>query len=250
VTRSPVPAGPRPPTLGGLLLLLVLLGACGGGGGGAAPPTRGAVQVSAPLEPVRVLYAAPSAALLPYWAGDAAGAFVRNGLRVELTAAPDAAAAYARLLKGEVEVYLTPLTPELVAQAAEGADLAILGGTPELAIVTTRRQLGSREVIYERFLRGVLEGIAVVQKRPELGRELLASQAGLTAPAQADEALQAYLRQGGAERVPYLPRTEIEAALGQAPANAAQPLDADRLLEHSLLRRLEASGYVDGLYRA
>jgi ABC-type nitrate/sulfonate/bicarbonate transport system substrate-binding protein len=234
-----------------MLLLLALGAACGRGGSEASPPaTTGPRQVSAPLEPVRVLYPAPTVALLPYWAGDAAGGFARNGLGVELTAEPDAANALARLSRGEIEVYLTPLTPTLLAQAADVADLTLLGGTPELSIVTTRRLVGTREFIYERFLRGVLVGIHAVQTQPDLVRQILIAQAGMPSAAAADEAAQSYLAQGGAERVPYLAPTDVEAAIvGAAPARP-DTLDADRLLDQTLLRRLEASGFVDGLYRA
>jgi ABC-type nitrate/sulfonate/bicarbonate transport system substrate-binding protein len=234
-----------------VLLLLALGAACGRAGGEAAPPaTSGPRQVAAPLEPVRVLYPATTAALLPYWAGDAAGAFARNGLRVELTAEPDAASALARLSRGEVEVYLTPLTPALLAQAADVADLTLLGGTPELSIVTTRRLVGTREFIYERFLRGVLEGIHTVQTQPDLVREILIAQAGLPSPAAADQAAASYLAQGGGERVPYLAPTDVEAAIAGAATARPAALDAGRLLDQSLLRRLEASGFVAGLYRA
>jgi ABC-type nitrate/sulfonate/bicarbonate transport system substrate-binding protein len=234
-----------------MLLLLALGAACGRGGSEGSPaPTSGPRQVSAPLEPVRVLYPATTAALLPYWAGDAAGGFARNGLGVELTAEPDVANALARLSRGEIEVYLTPLTPALLAQAADVADLTLLGGTPELSIVTTRRLVGTREVIYERFLRGVLVGIHTVQTQPDLVREILMAQAGLPSAAAADQAAQDYLAHGGAERVPYLAPTDVEAAIAGAAPARSDTLDADRILDQSLLRRLEASGFVAGLYRA
>lgn len=233
----------------GLALLTLGVG-CSAGSGSAPATAVPPRQVEPPLEPVRALYPAVTAALLPYWAASEAGGFARNGLRVELLETSDAPGAYARLLKGEVEVYLTPLTPELAAQAADGADLAILGGTPELVIVTTRRLLSTREFILERYLRGVLEGIHAVQTRPDFARDLLLRQGGLASPEQADQALQSYLGKGGAERVPYLARADVEALLAQAlPPPRAESVDADRLLEQSILRRLEASGFVAGLYR-
>jgi ABC-type nitrate/sulfonate/bicarbonate transport system substrate-binding protein len=249
VTQQAFPRSRRS-AWGTVAALLLLFGAaCGRGGGDASgSPTSGPRQVAAPLEPVRVLYPAASVALLPYWAGDAAGGFARNGLRLELSAEPDVSAALGRLSRGEIEVYLTPLTPALVAQAADVPDLTLLGGTPELSIVTTRRLLGTREFIFERFLRGVLEGIHTVQTQPDLVRQILIAQADLPTAADADQAARAYLVQGGAARVPYLAPTDVEAAI--AGAARPDPLDADRLLDQSLLRRLEASGFVDGLYRA
>ncbi len=233
------------------LALLALAGACRGASSSAPATPVGPRQVEAPLEPVRALYPAVSPALLPYWAGGEVGAFDRNGVRVYLGQTADAPAAYGQLLKGDVEVYLTPLTPELAAQAADGADLAILGGTPDLAIVTTRRLLSTREVVLERFLRGVLEGIHAVQTRPDLARDLLVRQAGLASAADADQALQTYLDHGGTERVPYMATADVEALIAQAlPASRAESVDADALLEQTILRRLEASGFVAGLYRA
>jgi ABC-type nitrate/sulfonate/bicarbonate transport system substrate-binding protein len=219
---------------------------CGGEATPRAVPTR---QLAPPLEPVRVLYAEASPALLPYWAAVEGGLFARNGLQVELQEGRDPQTAYGRLLRGEIEVYLTPLTPALVAQAAAGADLVLLGGTPDLAIVATRRFLSAREFILERFLRGVLEGIHALNARPELARELLARRGGPTA------APGAALPAGEGERlprVPYLAREMLEPLIAARAAEdpRAAALDPDQLLEQTLLRRLEASGFVAALYRA
>ena len=81
-------------------------------------------------------------------------------------------------------------------------------------------------------------------------RQILLAQAGLPSAAAADEAAQSYLAQGGAERVPYLAPGDVEAAIAAAAPARPDTLDADRILDQSLLRRLEASGFVDGLYRA
>ena len=122
----------------------------------------------------------------------------------------------------------------------------ILGGTPELALVTNRRLLASREVIMVRFLRCLLEGIHAVQTRPELARDVLVQQGVASSPAAADTLVQAYLARTGSARVPYLDKTAVEALVSQS--GEAMP-DADRLLDQSILRRLEASGFVTGLYR-
>jgi ABC-type nitrate/sulfonate/bicarbonate transport system substrate-binding protein len=229
--------------------LALLLAACtAGGGAGNAPVVR---QVSAPLEPVRVLYGETTPALLPYWAAMQEGYFGKNGLQVALIPERDPQAAFARLVAGEADVYLTPLSPALVGQVAEGADLVVLGGSPTLAIVTTQRFLGAREFILERFLRGLLEGVHAVGTRPALARDLLASGAGLTARDQVDAALDLYLTRSPGP-VPYLENEDVEQIIEQRVAvdpRAAQ-VDRDRLLSQTLLRRLEASGYVASLYRA
>jgi ABC-type nitrate/sulfonate/bicarbonate transport system substrate-binding protein len=187
------------------------------------------------------VYVDRTARLLPYWAASDGGAFARNGLAVSLQQVADVQTAYTVLLGGAAEIYLTPLTPTLVARAANGADLAILGGSADLAIITTRPILTTREAILERFLRGVLEGIHDVRTRPEAASELLARQ-GVAADAASSEV----------ERVPYLSPADLEPliAAGAAQDPRAQSLDPNRLLDQSLLRRLEASGFVAALYRA
>jgi hypothetical protein len=201
-------------------------------------------QAAPPLEPVQVVYVAKTAALLPYWVAREEGAFARNGLSVELQQLPDAQTAYTYLLNSAAQVYLTPLDATLIARAANGTDLAVLGGQPDLAIVTLRPLLASREPIMERFLRGLLEGIHSVETRPEVGPALLTRE-GLSAPS--DAASVTHL-----DRVPYLSTDDL-APLIAAGAHAdprAAALDPDRLLDQNVLRRLEASGFVAALYRA
>lgn len=220
-----------------LLLALVLVGCRS-----APPPPPEHRQVAPPLEPVRALHAQPTAALLPYWAALENGSFARNGLGVTLQPVATEAEALALLQAGAAEVYLVPLTPALLASAAQGTDLVILGGTPDLGVVTLRPLLASREFIFERFLRGVLEGIHAIQTQPEAMQALLARQ-GVP---DAESALARY-----AARVPYLTPDDVAVALAAAAATdpRAAGLDPDRLLDQTLLRRLENSGFVAALYR-
>jgi len=205
-----------------------------------APPREAAPP---PLEPVRAVYVEPTPALLPYWAAVDGGFFARNGLNVQLLPVASATDALTLLQTGLAEVFLAPLSPALFAHTAPSADLVLLGGTPDLAMVTRRPLVASREFILERFLRGVLEGIHTVRTRPDTVRELLARQG----VGGADGAGTAY-----AERVPYLTASDIEPILAAGPPAdpVAAPLTPDRLLDQTLLRRLEASGFVAALYRA
>ncbi len=233
---------------GALAVIAIAIVGCGGNAAPAAPAAPR--QVAAPLEPVRVLYPAASPQLVPYWVAADAGLFARNGLNADFQQLP-IDDAFARLLAGDADVYLAPLTPALVGRAVDGADLAILGGTPQLAIVVTRRLLGTREVVLERFLRGTLEGIHAAAAQPEQARDLLAREGQFAGADQADAALRAYLA-ASPERVPYLGASDLEpliaARAGEDPR--AADLQPERLLEPSLLRRLEASGFVASLYRA
>jgi len=229
-------------------MLVLAMVACGGSAAPAAPAAPR--QIAAPLEPVRVLYPQASPQLVPYWLAADAGLFARNGLNADFQQLP-VDDAFARLLAGDVDVYLTPLTPALVGRVADGADLVILGGTPQLAIVVTRRLLGTREVVLERFLRGALEGIHAASAQPERARDLLAREGQFASADQADAAVRAYLA-ASPERVPYLGASDVEPVLatraGEDPR--AADLQPERLLEPALLRRLEASGFVASLYRA
>jgi ABC-type nitrate/sulfonate/bicarbonate transport system substrate-binding protein len=228
-----------------LLALLVLAGLLAGCRAAApAPPTAVTRELSAPLEPVRAVYVEKTAALLPYWAAVDGGYFARNGLAVELLQVSDQQEMLQRAMGGRAEVLLAPLTTELMARAADGSDVVILGGTPELAVITLRPLLASRELIFERFLRGLLEGIHAVQTRPDAMRELLARQGMGVA---AEGALGAY-----AERVPYLAPSDVEPLIAARAAEdpRAARLDPGRLVDPTLLRRLEASGFVAALYRA
>ena len=226
-----------------IAVLLLALTAAGCRQAGPAPAAEPPRQAAPPLEPLQVVYLAKTPALLPYWVAREDGAFTRNGLSVELQQLPDADTAYTYLRNSAAQVYLTPLDATLIARAANGVDLAVLGGQPDLAIVTLRPLLASREPILERFLRGVLEGIHAVETQPETGRALLARE-GLPAPASG-AALE------HVERVPYLSTDDL-APLIAAGADAdprAAALDPNRLLDQSVLRRLEASGFVAALYR-
>jgi ABC-type nitrate/sulfonate/bicarbonate transport system substrate-binding protein len=231
-----------------LALVVVAIVACGG----SAAPTAPAAprQIAAPLEPVRVLYPGASPQMVPYWLAADAGLFARNGMNADFQQLP-VDDAFARLLAGDADVYLTPLTPALVGRVADGADLAVLGGTPQLAIVVTRRLLATREFVLERFLRGTLEGIHAAGAQPEQARDLLAREGQFVSAEQADAALRTYLATSP-ERVPYVAASDVEplvaARAGEDPR--AADLQPERLLEPTLLRRLESSGFVASLYRA
>jgi len=226
----------------GVLLGTWLLAACGGGAsGGAVAPTP--QQVAAPLEPVRVLYSQASPLLLPYWVAIERELFARNGLQVELREERDAAAAYQRLASGEVAVYLAPLSGALLEQGAGADAIVLLGGSPDLAIVANRQLAAIRQPILERFLRATLEGIALVKTQPEAARALLAQRLGPTAAQQSEPIVRARLLD--AAPVPYLDPAEVAAALPTADAETAE-----RLVDSSILKRLEASGFVAALYRA
>ncbi len=222
----------------GLLALALVAGGCRPA---SAPVSTEQRQVAAPLEPVQVVYVERTAALLPYWAASDDGAFARNSLGVALQQVPDAQTALTYLTSAVAQVYLTPLDATLMAQAANGADLVILGGQPSLAIVTTRPLLANREVVLERFLRGVLEGIHAVETQPDAARALL-DREGLSAASSSG---------GDLERVPYLSADDLAPALATAASTdpRAADLDADKLLDQTLLRRLDASGFVAALYR-
>ncbi|HEY7062088.1 MAG TPA: hypothetical protein VII06_11455 [Chloroflexota bacterium] len=221
------------------LLALALVGA--GCRPASAPVSTEQREVAPPLEPVQVVYVEKTAALLPYWAANDDGAFARNGLGVALQQVPDAQTAYTSLAGAAAQVYLTPLDATLVARAANGADLAILGGPQSLAIVTTRPLLANREVILERFLRGVLEGIHTVETQPDTARALL-DREGLSAAGSPAVDL---------ERVPYLSADDLAPALVAAAStdSRAAALDPAKLLDQTLLHRLDASGFVAALYR-
>jgi ABC-type nitrate/sulfonate/bicarbonate transport system substrate-binding protein len=198
---------------------------------------------------MRVAYAGRPTALLPYWGAIDGGFFARQGLLVELEENADLAASLARLQGGQIDLYLTPLSDALVAEMAGGGDFVIIGGTPELAVIATRRYLASREVIVERFLRGVLEGIHAVQTRPDFARDLLVRAAGWS-PEDATAALAG--GSGPSQRVPYVAAEDLVPLLvtsaGQEPR--AANLEPNSLLDQSVLRRLESSGFVAALYRA
>lgn len=219
--------------------LLALGLACTATPAPAAAPAR---QVGPPLEPVRVLHVTPGADLLPYWAAVDGELYARNSLNVQLEAVPNSAVAYPRLLSGEVDLFLTPLNAELARQVASGGDLIVLGGTSDLAIVATRRLLVTREFIFERFLRGTLEGIHALEARPDLASEVATRHLAAAGPEAAQAMAQAYQARP-LPKVPLLTPDDLAQAGGNAPLPAS-------LLNQALLQRLEASGFVAALYRA
>lgn len=227
-----------------LVLALALLPVAGCSSGSTeAPPSPTPFEARAPLEPVRVLYSARSPYLLPWLAAADDGLFVRNGLALQWVEEEAADAAFARLAAGDADVYLVPLSPALATHAAAGEDLVVLGGSPELAIIASRRLLAMREFVVERFLRTTIEGIHLVQAQPALAQSVLAKYVAAGDSGPASEAALAVLARGG--RVPYITREEI----GDLLSRSGQPADADKLLDTTILRRLEASGFVAALYR-
>jgi ABC-type nitrate/sulfonate/bicarbonate transport system substrate-binding protein len=156
-----------------------------------------------------------------------------------------------RLGNGQTTVLPLPLSATLVREGfVDFGDLSQGPPWPGVAIITSRRVYTARFDYLQRFLKGLLAGIQRTKADPALARKVLATQTKIDDPEAVEEA---YAMYGDRllERVPYLSTEGLQRAIDFAATGrpAVGRLRPSTLVDHSVLQRLEGSGYVDELYR-
>jgi ABC-type nitrate/sulfonate/bicarbonate transport system substrate-binding protein len=156
-----------------------------------------------------------------------------------------------RLGNGQATVLPPPLS---VLVAREGftdfGDLSAGPPWPGAAIIVTRRTYATRHDLVQRFLRGLLAGIQRTKADPALARQALITYMKID-DAEALEETYAVYGDRLLERVPYLSLEGLQRAIefgGQGRPIVGR-LRPTSLVDHTLLQRLESSGYIDALYR-
>jgi NitT/TauT family transport system substrate-binding protein len=105
--------------------------------------------------------------------------------------------------------------------------------------------LGRRQTALS-FLKGYVEGIQIAKERPELAVAAIVKRLKV-AP---DAARASYPSHANVwEEVPYVRRESVQAILDVFPKETLKNVTPEKLIDNSLLKELEDSGFVRGLYR-
>jgi len=151
---------------------------------------------------------------------------------------------------GQATVVNPPLSVLLAREGfTDFGDLSEGPPWPGAAIVVTRRTYAQRNEYLQRFMRGLVASIQRTKADPALAQQALASYTKIDDPEAVEEAYGVY-GQRLLERVPYMSRDGLQRAIDYAAQGRPQVrrLQAATLIDHSMLQRLESSGYVDSLY--
>jgi ABC-type nitrate/sulfonate/bicarbonate transport system substrate-binding protein len=156
-----------------------------------------------------------------------------------------------RLGNGQATVVPPPLSVLLAREGfTDFGDLSSGAPWPGAAIIVARRTYAARYDYLQRFLRGLLASIQRTKADPAFAQRVLASYTKVDDPEALEEAYAVY-GDRLLERVPYLSLEGLQYAIDFAAQ--ARPtvrrLQPAKLVDHTLLQRLESTGYVDGLYR-
>jgi ABC-type nitrate/sulfonate/bicarbonate transport system substrate-binding protein len=155
-----------------------------------------------------------------------------------------------RLGNGQATVVNLPLSALLAREGfTDFGDLSEGPPWPGAAIVVTRRGYAQRNEYLQRFLRGLVASIQRTKADPALAQQALAKYTKIDDPEAVEEAYGVY-GQRLLERVPYMSRDGLQRAIDYAAQGRPQVrrLQAATLIDHTMLQRLESSGYVDSLY--
>ncbi|HWP28301.1 MAG TPA: ABC transporter substrate-binding protein [Chloroflexota bacterium] len=156
-----------------------------------------------------------------------------------------------RLGNGQATVLPPPLS---VLVAREGftdfGDLSAGPPWPGAAIIVTRRTYATRHDLVQRFLRGLLAGIQRTKADPALARQALTTYMKIDDVEALEETYSVY-GDRLLERVPYLSLEGLQRAIefGVQGRPVVGRLRPTALVDHTLLQRLESSGYINALYR-
>ncbi len=156
-----------------------------------------------------------------------------------------------RLGNGQATVVPPPLSGVLAREGfTDFGDLSDGAPWPGVAIIAARRVYFSRYDQIQRFLRGLLASIQRTKADPALAKQTLVKYTRLDDPAAIDEAYAVY-GERLLERVPYLSREGLQRShdFALSARRLTRRLPLDSLVDQTTLERLEASGFVDQLYR-
>ncbi len=96
------------------------------------------------------------------------------------------------------------------------------------------------------FLKGYVEGIQIAKEKPELAVAAIVKRLKVTP----DAARASYPSHANVwEEVPYVRKESVQAILDVFPKETLRNVTPEKLIDNSLLKELEDSGFVRGLYR-
>lgn len=122
---------------------------------------------------------------------------------------------------------------------------------PQNMLVTTRRTAAAKPQVIEGYLKATIEAIATINDpaNKELVSRLLATNLRLTNPADIEESYQAVIQ--NYERAPHVVVEgvkRLQKLLAQQNPKVAD-VKVESLIDHSLMNKLESSGFIQALYK-
>jgi ABC-type nitrate/sulfonate/bicarbonate transport system substrate-binding protein len=156
-----------------------------------------------------------------------------------------------RLGNGQATVVPPPLSVVLAREGfTDFGDLSEGPPWPGVAMIMGRRVYAARSDHTQRFLRGLVASIQRTKADPALAKQALQKYVRVEDP-EGIEAAYALYGDRLLERVPYMSREGLQRAYDFAVEARAitRRLQLSTLVDHTLLQRLESSGFVDELYR-
>jgi NitT/TauT family transport system substrate-binding protein len=116
--------------------------------------------------------------------------------------------------------------------------------SPGLPTYAMRRTLADRRPQAEAYLKGVIDGVRIFERDPQIVKEILARRTGIEDP-EAIEAAYAGYRGGNFTDRPFIDFARMQASLTDLMAEnpEVQKVQLDRAFDNSVLDALEAQGY-------
>ena len=114
------------------------------------------------------------------------------------------------------------------------------------AIEVQRGFLQSRRQVTLNFLKAYVESIKVAKEKPELALASIVKHLRVK-PEVAREAYRSFAKVW--EEVPYVRSDSVQAILDMQPKEAVRDIRGERFIDNSLIKELEESGFIAGLYR-
>ncbi|MBM4260574.1 MAG: ABC transporter substrate-binding protein [Deltaproteobacteria bacterium] len=122
---------------------------------------------------------------------------------------------------------------------------------PQNMLVTARRTMAAKPQVIEGYLKATIEAISLISDpaHKELVSRLLASNLRLTNPADVEESYQAVIQ--NYERAPHVViegMKRLQKLLAQQNPKVAD-VKVEALVDHSVMNKLESSGFIASLYK-
>ena len=116
--------------------------------------------------------------------------------------------------------------------------------SPGLPTYTMRRTLAERRPVAEAYLKGVIDGVRVFERDPQLAKEVLGRRTGIGDPEAIDAAYAGY-RGGNFTDRPFIDFARMQASLTDLVVEnpEVQKVQLERAYDNSVLEALEAQGY-------
>jgi ABC-type nitrate/sulfonate/bicarbonate transport system substrate-binding protein len=116
--------------------------------------------------------------------------------------------------------------------------------SPGLPTYAMRRTLAERRPLAEAYLKGVIDGVRVFERDPEVAKQVLGRRTGISDPEAIDAAYAGY-RGGNFTDQPFIDFARMQASLADLATEnpEVQKVQLERAFDNSVLESLKAQGY-------